>query len=156
MTFELSREIVFATTPPHPASKALAITRPFVPGGPEPMTKGLMNFIPFTSTASVPLAMCVPPNRSPSSEAPMTRPQSSGVHGREAVLEYLQRFLDLALSHDEGRRDAHDVAVEPSSTDEEAPLLGLLEEGQHRSHIRRAIALLLVLAELAGLPEPPA
>ena len=40
MTLEESREIVLATTPPQPRSKARAMTFPLVPGGPEPRTKG--------------------------------------------------------------------------------------------------------------------
>src|ERR1044071_10181285 len=48
MTFALSRLTVFATTPPQPASKDLAMTRAFVPGGPEPSRKGLGNLMPLT------------------------------------------------------------------------------------------------------------
>src|SRR5262245_25694731 len=53
MTLEASSEIVFAITPPQPSSRALPMTLAFVPGGPEPMTKGLGSFRPLTVVASV-------------------------------------------------------------------------------------------------------
>src|SRR3954470_23921670 len=40
-------------TAPHPSLKARLITLRFVPGGPEPMTKGLGSFRPSTVVASV-------------------------------------------------------------------------------------------------------
>src|ERR1044072_2922996 len=43
-----SRLTVFATAPPQPASNDFASTRAFVPGGPEPRTNGLGNFMPLT------------------------------------------------------------------------------------------------------------
>src|SRR5690242_21133633 len=56
MTLDESRLIVLATTPPHPSSKALPMTLAFVPGGPEPMTKGLGNLMPLTVVSSVGIA----------------------------------------------------------------------------------------------------
>src|ERR1700712_949121 len=53
MTFEASRLTVFAITPPQPSRKARLITLRLVPGGPEPMTKGLGSFRPSTVVASV-------------------------------------------------------------------------------------------------------
>src|SRR3954451_1776122 len=53
MTFDASSEIVLATTARHPSSNALPITFAFVPGGPEPMTKGLGSFRPLTVVSSV-------------------------------------------------------------------------------------------------------
>src|SRR5690349_4216939 len=47
-TFADSRLTVFATAPPQPASNDFASTRAFVPGGPEPSTNGLGNFMPLT------------------------------------------------------------------------------------------------------------
>src|SRR5882724_10813184 len=47
-TFADSSDTVLATAPPQPASYDLAITRAFVPGGPEPNKKGLGNLIPLT------------------------------------------------------------------------------------------------------------
>src|SRR6185369_5893091 len=47
-TFADSRLTVFATAPPQPASNDFASTRAFVPGGPEPRTNGLGNFMPLT------------------------------------------------------------------------------------------------------------
>src|SRR6266487_2592780 len=51
MTFEASREIVLAMTAPQPSSNALPITLALVPGGPEPITKGLGSFKPLTVQA---------------------------------------------------------------------------------------------------------
>src|SRR5436305_14720659 len=48
MTFALSKLTVFATAPPHPASNDFAMTRAFVPGGPEPSRKGFGNLMPLT------------------------------------------------------------------------------------------------------------
>src|SRR5688572_22998549 len=48
MTFEASRLMVLMTMPPQPRSYDLEMTRAFVPGGPEPRTKGFSNFIPLT------------------------------------------------------------------------------------------------------------
>src|SRR5678816_3946948 len=53
MTFDASRLIVLAITAPQPSSNALPITFAFVPGGPEPMTKGLGSFRPLTVVARV-------------------------------------------------------------------------------------------------------
>src|SRR5438477_455225 len=41
------------TTAPQPSSNALPMTLALVPGGPEPMTKGLGSFRPFTVVAKV-------------------------------------------------------------------------------------------------------
>ena len=43
-TLEASRLIVLAMTAPQPSSNALPMTLALVPGGPEPMTKGLGSF----------------------------------------------------------------------------------------------------------------
>src|SRR5438270_323662 len=43
MTLEESKEIVLITTPPQPRSKLLAMTLPFVPGGPDASMNGLSN-----------------------------------------------------------------------------------------------------------------
>src|SRR6058998_2367058 len=53
MTLEASSEIVLATTAPQPSSNAFPMTFAFVPGGPEPMTKGLGSFKPLTVVSSV-------------------------------------------------------------------------------------------------------
>src|SRR3954454_10361081 len=53
MTLEASREIVLQMTAPQPSSNALPMTFAFVPGGPEPMTKGLGSFSPSTVVSSV-------------------------------------------------------------------------------------------------------
>src|ERR1051325_762121 len=53
MTLEASRLMVLAMTPPHPSSSALPITLAFVPGGPDPMMKGLGSFSPLTTVSSV-------------------------------------------------------------------------------------------------------
>ena len=53
MTLDASSEIVLQMTAPHPSSNALPITFAFVPGGPEPMTKGLGSFRPLTVVSSV-------------------------------------------------------------------------------------------------------
>src|SRR3954451_21249633 len=53
MTLEASRLMVLATTAPQPSSKALPMTLALVPGGPEPMTKGLGSFRPLTVVARV-------------------------------------------------------------------------------------------------------
>lgn len=52
-TFEQSRLTVLAITPPQPSWKALRITAWLVPGGPDPITKGLGSLRPFTSTAKL-------------------------------------------------------------------------------------------------------
>src|SRR6187551_3428244 len=56
MTLLASSEIVLQITPPQPSSNALPITFAFVPGGPEPMTKGLASFRPLTVVSSVAMA----------------------------------------------------------------------------------------------------
>src|SRR5437879_1632944 len=43
--------MVLQTMPPQPRSYDLAITRALVPGGPDPRTNGLSNFIPLTTIA---------------------------------------------------------------------------------------------------------
>src|SRR5436190_1341413 len=48
MTFDASSAKVLATMPPQPRSNERAITLPLVPGGPEPSTNGLSNFMPLT------------------------------------------------------------------------------------------------------------
>src|SRR5436190_6891807 len=53
MTFVASRLTVLAITAPQPSLKPRLITLRFVPGGPEPMTKGLGSFRPSTVVASV-------------------------------------------------------------------------------------------------------
>src|SRR6478736_3913395 len=53
MTFDASRLTVLQMTAPQPSSKALPMTFAFVPGGPEPMTKGLGSFRPLTVHSSV-------------------------------------------------------------------------------------------------------
>src|SRR5436190_23768340 len=53
MTLDASRLMVLAMTAPQPSSKALPMTLALVPGGPEPMTKGLGNLIPLTVVARV-------------------------------------------------------------------------------------------------------
>src|ERR1044071_6906559 len=57
MTLEASSDIVFATTAPQPSSKALAMTLALVPGGPEPMTKGLGSLRPLTVVARVGMSL---------------------------------------------------------------------------------------------------
>src|SRR5476651_949140 len=56
MTFEASRLTVLAMTAPQPSLKARLMTLRLVPGGPEPMTKGLGSFRPSTVVASVGMA----------------------------------------------------------------------------------------------------
>src|SRR5476651_1942553 len=56
MTFEASRLTVFAITAPQPSRNARLMTLRLVPGGPEPMTKGLGNFRPSTMVARVGMA----------------------------------------------------------------------------------------------------
>src|SRR2546421_2093738 len=58
-TFADSRLTVFATAPPQPASNDLAITRAFVPGGPEPSRNGLGKVIPFTT---IDRSICLSPH----------------------------------------------------------------------------------------------
>src|ERR1051326_6458375 len=53
MTFDASRLTVFAMTAPQPSLKARLMTLRLVPGGPEPMTKGLGSFRPSTVVARV-------------------------------------------------------------------------------------------------------
>src|SRR5688572_754326 len=53
MTLLASSETVLAITAPQPSLKALLMTLRFVPGGPEPMTKGLGSLRPSTVVASV-------------------------------------------------------------------------------------------------------
>src|SRR5215207_4898247 len=53
MTLLASKEIVLQMTAPQPSSNALPMTFALVPGGPEPMTKGLGSFNPLTVVASV-------------------------------------------------------------------------------------------------------
>src|SRR5215468_8284933 len=48
MTWLASSANVLATMPPQPRSNDRAITLPFVPGGPDPSTNGLSNFMPLT------------------------------------------------------------------------------------------------------------
>src|SRR5262245_13371383 len=125
MTLVESREIVFATTPPHPASNARAMTRPFVPGGPDPRTKGFLNFKPFTSTAKLGFVI-----------------RFTSLRGarRKTIFEDLHRFFDLARADVERRRDADDVALQAAATDQEPALLGLLEQREDRARVVRAVA----------------
>src|SRR6478672_8486137 len=53
MTFDESRLTVLQMTAPQPSSKALPQTLALVPGGPEPMTKGLGSLMPLTVVARV-------------------------------------------------------------------------------------------------------
>ena len=52
-TLDESRLTVLATTAPQPSLKALLMTLRLVPGGPEPMMKGLGSLSPSTVVASV-------------------------------------------------------------------------------------------------------
>src|SRR5262245_44703657 len=104
MTFVESSEIVFATTPPQPASNARAITRPLVPGGPDPRTNGFLNFSPLTSIARLGFGI----NDSLWSDG--------FLHRRKTIFENFDRFLHLGRRHVERRRDAHDVALEAAAS----------------------------------------
>jgi hypothetical protein len=53
VTLLASRLIVLQITAPQPSSKALPMTLPLVPGGPEPITKGFGIFRPLTTVSSV-------------------------------------------------------------------------------------------------------
>src|SRR5882672_3527662 len=53
MTLEASRLTVLAMTAPQPSLKAREMTLRFVPGGPEPMTKGFGSLRPSTVVANV-------------------------------------------------------------------------------------------------------
>src|SRR5688572_18326337 len=52
-TFDASRLIVLMMTAPHPSSNARPQTFAFVPGGPEPITKGLGSLMSSTVVARV-------------------------------------------------------------------------------------------------------
>src|SRR5688572_6258432 len=91
MTSVSVRLQVLATAPPQPASKALAMTRALVLGGPLPMTYGLAKRMPLTviprSTAMVFLRGRGPGLR-------LSRPDPPAQAGLSSVQWFSARHLD--------------------------------------------------------------
>src|SRR5439155_26609285 len=69
-------------TAPQPSSRALPMTLALVPGGPEPMTKGLERELPLTVVASVAMV-----HRGTGYQPVVCRYSGSLMLGRDAALE---------------------------------------------------------------------
>src|ERR1051325_3447234 len=79
MTFDASSANVLAPIPPHPRSKDRAITLPFVPGGPEPSTNGLSNFMPLTVMLR---SVTSPPGWTPG------KPETAGLAQADSAIQH--------------------------------------------------------------------
>src|ERR1041385_5895060 len=79
MTFDASSANVLATIPPQPRSKDRAITLPFVPGGPEPSTNGLSNFMPLTVMLR---SVTSPPGWTPG------KPETAGLAQADSAIQW--------------------------------------------------------------------
>src|ERR1051325_3708536 len=100
MTFDASSANVLATIPPHPRSKDRAITLPFVPGGPEPSTNGLSNFMPLTVMLR---SVTSPPGWAPG------KPETAGLAQADSAIQWT--FIGDARppSHPSDGRDATQI-----------------------------------------------
>src|ERR1700723_690809 len=79
MTFDASKLTVLAITAPQPSLKAREMTFRFVPGGPEPMIKGLGSLRPSTIVLSLGIMYCLF-NQLHSNNSPISR-----IYTRKAV-----------------------------------------------------------------------
>src|SRR5215213_178789 len=117
MTLLASSEIVLQITPPQPSSNALPMTFAFVPGGPEPMTKGLGSFRPLTTVSSV--AIALPPDSllDPSTLRCGGLPLSHHKHKVDREPERKGDEVRIGVEHVERPRLNH-VSLVPHGVDE--------------------------------------